>query len=116
MARKPRQEFSVRDSLATGFIQQLEADWRENGPEAIAAMRRESPTKYCEVVARLVPQETAAKDPFADAQSMQDIGKRLLLQVGANEFALTPSMIEQAIVANDKLIEELCRIAGEAIQ
>jgi hypothetical protein len=42
---------------------------------------------------------------------MEDIGRQLLLQVGVEEIAITPSMIQAAIAANDALVARLEQIA-----
>jgi hypothetical protein len=42
---------------------------------------------------------------------MEDIGRQLLLQVGVEEIAITPSMIQSAIAANDDLVARLEQIA-----
>jgi len=48
---------------------------------------------------------------FSQAQSMQDIGRGLLKQVGLHEDAITQQMIERAIAANDELVARLEQIA-----
>lgn len=117
MARKPSNtEPSLRDVLSADFVTRLQAKWQEHGDDILEHMRQKDPVKFAEMVAKLVPPETLPADPFAGGLSMDEIGKRLLLQVGANEFAITPDMIEAALKANDALIAELCRIAGRAIQ
>ena len=61
MARKTNSkaaEPSVRDQRSADFIEALAADWKQFGPGVIVAMREESPVKYSELVARLIPLET----------------------------------------------------------
>ena len=45
---------------------------------------------------------------------MQDIGRKLLLSVGADEATITDEQIEQAIAANDALIVQLEAIRDAA--
>ena len=43
---------------------------------------------------------------------MEEIGRKLLLSVGANELALTDDMVERAIAVNDEFIARLGQIAA----
>jgi len=53
-----------------------------------------------------------AADDFSQCQSQLDIGKKLLVQVGVPEDAMTNSMIEQAAAANEAFVDRLETIAG----
>ena len=57
---------------------------------------------------------TASENPFSfkDAQSMRDIGRKLLLTVGMQDPDV--SSIEQAIEANDAFVARLEEIAAGA--
>lgn len=113
MARKTNSkaaEPSVRDQLSADFIEALAADWKQFGPGVIVAMREESPVKYSELVARLIPLETIPADPFANAQSQQDIGKKLLEQVGLTQPR--QDQIEAATDKNIRFISDLEAIAA----
>jgi hypothetical protein len=46
-------EPNLRDKLSQNFVRALEADFSENGVEAIKALREKSPEKYCEISAPL---------------------------------------------------------------
>jgi hypothetical protein len=102
-------EPSTRDRLSADFIEALAADWKQFGASVIVAMREESPVKYSELVARLIPLETAPSDPFANAQSAEDIGRRLLEQVGLS--TPRPDQIERAVTENDDFVVRLQAIA-----
>jgi hypothetical protein len=104
---------STRDKLSSAFVEALEKDWAEHGSEVIQQIRHDNPVKYGELIARLIPMDanlTSARD-FSRCKSMEDIGRGLLAQVGVDELAMTPSMIEAAIAANDDLVARLEQIA-----
>jgi hypothetical protein len=62
---------SPRTKLTAKFIEALQADFEQHGPEVIEKLREESPARYAEVVAKLVPQEIAvAHDPAPDLAGM----------------------------------------------
>jgi hypothetical protein len=108
--RRKTDEPSVRDKLSADFLEAFAADFKQNGVAVITAMREESPSKYVETAARLIPQEPVASDAFTGAQSEQEIGRRLLLQVGTPEDGLTEEAIEQAAQANAAFIDTLLGI------
>jgi hypothetical protein len=45
-----------RNKLAQDFIDKVYEDWQAHGAAAIVAMREQSPSKYCTLVAALIPQ------------------------------------------------------------
>src|SRR5262249_5821334 len=45
-----------RNKLAQDFIDKVYEDWQSHGATAIIAMREQSPSKYCALVAGLIPQ------------------------------------------------------------
>jgi hypothetical protein len=104
---------STRDKLSSAFVEALEKDWAEHGSEVIQQIRLDNPVKYGELIARLIPLDAnlvSAQD-FSRCKSMEDIGRQLLLQVGVEEIAITPTMIQAAIAANDELVARLEQIA-----
>src|SRR5262249_54148198 len=104
---------STRDKLSSAFVEALEKDWAEHGIEVIQQIRLDSPVKYGELIARLIPLDAnlVSASDFSQAKSMQDIERGLLKQVGLHEDAITEKMIEQAIAANDALVARLEQIA-----
>jgi hypothetical protein len=60
-----------------------------------------------------ISDQPEAKHDFNSAQSMQDIGRKLLQSVGLEHA--TEDQIEAAILANDKFIAELERIAQQGV-
>jgi hypothetical protein len=102
-----------RQKLTGDFVTALQADWQMHGQEIIEALRTQSPVKYAEIVSRLaVPEAAPAPDDFSQCQTQLDIGKKLLMQVGVPEDAMTDSMIEQAAEANEAFVDRLEMIAG----
>ena len=105
-------KFDLRQKLTADFVAALQTDWDEHKKEIIEALRTRAPTKYAEIISRLaISDPLPAADDFSQCKTMQDIGRGLLKQIGLSEEAITDSMIEQAIAANDALIERLERIA-----
>jgi hypothetical protein len=60
-----------------------------------------------------ISDQPEAKHDFNSAQSMQDIARKLLQSVGLEHA--TEDQIEAAILANDKFIDELERIAQQGV-
>jgi hypothetical protein len=105
---------STRDKLSSAFIEALAEDWAENGSEVIAQIRRDSPVKYGELIARLVsldPNPSHEFD-FANATSMHDIGYKFLRSVGFEEP--DEESIQRAIEANDRFVGQLEAIRDAA--
>jgi hypothetical protein len=102
-----------RQKLTGDFVTALQADWHLHGKEIIEALRTENPVKYAEILSRLaVPEPVPASDDFSQCQTQLEIGKKLLVQVGVPEDAMTDSMIEQAAKANEAFVGRLQMIAG----
>ena len=114
-ARKSKTaEPSLRDKLSENFLRAFEADFSVNGADVIVRLREKFPERYAELAAKLIAatEPPAGRDVWSECKSTEDIGRELLRQVGAEEFAITPEMIEQALEANEKLIETLTAIAA----
>src|SRR5262245_41608766 len=107
--RKPKSaEPSLRAKLSAAFLEAFERDFAANGVNVIEKLRERSPEKYAELAGKLIMSTEPPQDGFESAQSMQEIGVRLLKSVGlADEDLMTPAMIEEAIEANDRFITEL---------
>jgi hypothetical protein len=114
MSREP----SLRDKLSAKFLAAFEADFAENGVEVIQKLREKYPQHYAELGARLIAstEEPAGPTDFSDCQSQEDIGRKLLMQLGLGEYQITDRMCQQAVDANEKLITALERIAQDALQ
>jgi hypothetical protein len=65
----------ARNRLARKFLEDCLADWQEHGAKAISIMRRENPTKYCLMMASIVPREleisTSVVTELDDQELMQ---------------------------------------------
>ena len=77
---------------------------------------RKHPDKYCELIAKVVPKEMLISadrraEDFSDCPDMHEIGRRLLLQTGILEAAITDTMIEQTVEANSNFVDRLLLIA-----
>jgi len=113
-AKKP-QERTLRDKLSENFLRAFENDFAANGVAAIEQLRQKSPEKYSDIAARLIAaSEPPAENGFASANSMEEIGRRLLKSVGAEEDQITTDMVEAAIRVNDDFVSKLEKIANVA--
>jgi hypothetical protein len=117
MTRKPSKlEGGARGKLSQSFVTVLEADFQTHGATVIERLREKHPDRYAELVGRLIVavEPAPADGSFASCQSMQDIGRRLLEQVGLAE----PSQdeIQEAVEANNTFVATLENIRNRAMQ
>jgi hypothetical protein len=115
MARKSKSGSpSLRQRLSAAFLEALTDDFAVNGAAVIEKMRQTHPERYAELAGKLImsaePEQKA--EGLAAANSMHEVGARLLQQVGVIEP--TDEQIEQAIEANDKFISALEQIRDAA--
>jgi hypothetical protein len=106
--RKPKSgEPSLREKLSQKFLEALEADFQLHGLTVLEKMRESSPERYAELAAKMImsAEPQSEQKGFAGANSMQDVGRRLLQSVGIVEP--DNAAIEAAIAANDRFIEQL---------
>lgn len=63
---------SSRHKLAEDFIQAMQRDFEQNGPDVIAQVRVEKPDQYLKVIASILPKElnvkTGALDELDDSE------------------------------------------------
>jgi hypothetical protein len=116
MAKKSKlDETDLRRDLTTDFIVKLRDKWMQIGDTVLDELAHKAPEKFALLVGHIVPREmllAGGRGDYSECQSREDIGKKLLLDVGTSEAAITESMITQAIEANESFINELQRIAG----
>jgi hypothetical protein len=112
--QKPN-EPSLRDKLSENFMRAFEADFSEHGIDAIKALREKSPEKYSEIAARLIAAIESKPDGFGNCSTMEQIGRKLLQSVGADDAELTDAMIAEAVAANDTFIAKLEEIRNNAL-
>jgi hypothetical protein len=77
----------ARNRLGTQFLEALEADFNQFGPQAIAQVREKKPEVYMRVVADLLPKEASLKvgtDPLEEItdDELAFIVEQLLAQYG----------------------------------
>ena len=68
--------------IPPAFVDDLIADWREHGPEAIQRMRKWTPQRYVQLVAALAPPAASGQDQIdamSDAEVEQQLRKVLTL-------------------------------------
>jgi hypothetical protein len=113
--RKPKSaEPSLLDKLSMNFLAAFERDFETHGVDVIEKLRERSPEKYAELVARLIATTEPKKDGFESANSMEELGRKLLLSVKAPDDAITAQMIADTIEANDAFIAKLEAIRDSA--
>jgi len=61
---------SPRSRLTNEFIEALAADWAQHGNTVIEEVRKQNPTRYAEIVSRLVPQEVAVSSQHFDGPDL----------------------------------------------
>ena len=80
-----------RGALTQKFIADLEAQWRVYGPEILDKVREESPTKFAEICARLIPVQTAPteEDSFGlkQIQSLDELKAHIVNTIREMGFA-----------------------------
>jgi hypothetical protein len=117
MMRKPKSsEPSLRDKLSADFLIAFQSDFAENGAAVISRLREKSPEKYAEIASRLI---AAAEPPtsledYSRCKTVEDVGKQLLLQMGADESRISDWMIQAAVEANGQLVDRLATIIADA--
>jgi hypothetical protein len=113
--RKPKNtEPSLRDKLSAAYLEAFQADFAANGIAVIEALRNKSPAKYAEIASRLIAatSPTEQKEGFAAANSMEEVGLRLLQSIGVTEP--TNEQVAEAIAANNRFLEQLEAIKDRA--
>src|SRR5215813_14900716 len=101
-AAKPESsEPSLKEKLSASFLTAFEADFKTHGIQVIEQLRAEDPGKYVEVGAKLIaaveqPPPGSGPGDFRDCKSIFDMGRKMLLDNGMPEAALTDQAIEQA--------------------
>lgn len=57
MGKRGGRPKGARTKLAEDFFRDLQADWKDHGPEVIKAVRTDKPDAYLTAVSRLMPRE-----------------------------------------------------------
>ena len=97
MARKPKPaEPSLRDKLSAHFLEAFHADFESHGVEVIQKLRDKDPRAYCEISARLIAASEPPGNGFDNAQTLAEIGVKLLGSVGCPRDMITEDMAEAA--------------------
>lgn len=66
-----------RNKLGEAFIQDMQADWEQNGPAVITQVRTEKPDVYLKVVASILPQQLNVRVSEYDELTDDQINKRI---------------------------------------
>src|SRR5262245_33917659 len=102
-------EPSLRDKLSAAYLEAFQADFQTHGVSVIEQLRNKSPDKYAEIAARLIAATEPRPDPesAANADSLPELGRRLLKSVGLAEDLITDEMVQEAVAANEKFVATL---------
>jgi len=103
---------NARIKLSADFINGLAEQYDLHGDEILDAVRKESPVKLAEIIARLVPQQPVPTGLFDDADSHQEIGRRMLRAVGMDDPS--DEQITEAVAAHEELVAKLEAIRDRA--
>ena len=116
-AGRPR---GSRNRLGEAFVDDLFADWRENGSQVIVAVRKADPSTYLRVVASILPKELsvtkATWDDVSDDELLEYLAKlRSIAEddqkatakgnpeaTGEIEAGVTPKLIPSNVVQSDE--------------
>ena len=110
-------EASLIDQLG-GPLKDFVNDFKEHGKTVLETVRAENPAKYLEMASKLAALVVTLKPPqdgFHDANTMEEIGLRLLKSIGMEEEDITPEMIAEAIAANEKFVAGLEEIRNNGM-
>lgn len=84
-----------RNKLGEAFIQDMYADWEQNGADVITKVRTEKPDAYLKVVASILPQQLNVRvseyDELTDDQidrRIDALARALKLEIGTGQAAL----------------------------
>jgi hypothetical protein len=88
--RKP----GSRNELSEAFISDLFADWKANGPDVIAKVRKDKPDVYLRVIGRLVPREMHIKSESLLAGMSDEHLNEIIGQVNSVLTARAPAGVE----------------------
>jgi hypothetical protein len=104
---------NLRDKLSAAFLQAFSADFENHGVAVIEALREKYPEKYAELCGRIIATVAQPLDPndFSLCGSELDIARKLLIQVGMSEAAITDSALQLAAEANSELVARLLVIS-----
>ena len=112
--KKEQEEESLLEQLS-GSLKDFVVDFKTHGKTVLEQVRQNNPAKYLEMASKLAALVAALRpepDGYSKAQSMNDIGRKLLESVG---FASPDDIsISQAIEANDAFVAALEAIRDAA--
>ena len=116
-SKKKEQEESLLEQLS-GPLKDFVIDFKTHGKTVLEQARQNNPTKYLEMASRLAALVASLRpeepDGYSKANSMQDIGRKLLQSVGADETMLTDEHIAQAVEAKNTFVAQLEAIRDAA--
>jgi hypothetical protein len=116
-ASKSKKEQETLLEQLSGPLRDFVVNFKTHGKTVLEQVRQDNPAKYLEMASKLAALVAALRpepDGYSKANTMQDIGRRLLQSVGADETTLTDVQIEQAIAANDAFVAQLQAIKNAA--
>ena len=103
---------SERDELVAEIKATLADVWKQGGRAAVEAMCEESPEKFVQTCAALIPKEMAVMigSPYDDCRDPREVVSRMLQAAGAEQ--VTAQMIESATEVLERCNEAFRRIVG----
>jgi hypothetical protein len=113
---KNKEPESLLEQLS-GPLRDFVVDFKTYGKTVLEQVRQENPAKYLEMASKLAALVAALRpepDGYSKAQSMQDVGRKLLQSVGADETMLSEQQIAEAVEAHDAFTAQLEAIRDAA--
>ena len=117
VSQKKKPEATLLEQLS-GPLRDFVNDFKAHGKTVLEKVREENPEKYLELSTKLAALVATLKPPqdgFHDANTMEEIGLRLLKSIGMEEEDVTAAMISEAIAANERFIARLEEIRNDGM-
>jgi hypothetical protein len=116
---KPLEAKVLRGRLNAAFIEALSREWEAHGDEVLAAVWKDNPAKFAELVARLQPQQTEVEinNPrdYSSVQDRTELADRLIAGTDPN-VAPTDKLRKAVLDVEDRAVEKIRALVQAAAE
>lgn len=84
-----------RNKLGEAFLDDLYADWKENGAQALKDCRTDNPAAYVKVVASILPKQVEVKTDGISEMSDDELERLINIVRTADSAAVAPGKREE---------------------
>jgi hypothetical protein len=84
-----------RNKLGEAFLDDLYADWKENGAQALKDCRADNPAAYVKVVASILPKQVEVKTDGISEMSDDELERLINIVRTADSAAVAPGKREE---------------------